>query len=165
MRAMAFAKPGGADVLELMDLPRPTPDDDEVLVQVKACALNHLDIWVRKGLPTKIPMPHIGGCETAGVVAEVGRPGEKSHAGPAGADLAGPVVRPLRLVRPGHRQLLRPIPHCRLPDAGRFRRVHHGAGMRLLADCGGVVVRRVGRGAVDVRDCLEHAAPQGRHQA
>ncbi len=73
MRALAFAKPGGLDVLELMDLPRPTPDDDEVLVQVKACALNHLDLWVRQGLPTRIPMPHIGGCETAGVVAEVGR--------------------------------------------------------------------------------------------
>jgi NADPH:quinone reductase-like Zn-dependent oxidoreductase len=73
MRAMAFAQPGGLDVLQLMDLPKPTLDDDEVLVQVKACALNHLDVWVRKGLPTKIPMPHIGGCETAGVIAEVGK--------------------------------------------------------------------------------------------
>src|SRR6266852_5841495 len=73
MRAMAFAQPGGLDVLQLMDLPAPTPEDDEVLVQVKACALNHLDVWVRKGLPTKIPMPHIGGCETAGIVAEVGK--------------------------------------------------------------------------------------------
>jgi NADPH:quinone reductase-like Zn-dependent oxidoreductase len=73
MRAMAFAQPGGLDVLQMMDLPKPVPDDDEVLVQVKACALNHLDLWVRQGLPTKIPMPHIGGCETAGVVAEVGR--------------------------------------------------------------------------------------------
>jgi NADPH:quinone reductase-like Zn-dependent oxidoreductase len=73
MRAMAFAKPGGLDVLEMMDLPKPAIDDDEVLVQVKACALNHLDLWVRQGLPTKIAMPHIGGCETAGVVAEVGK--------------------------------------------------------------------------------------------
>lgn len=73
MRAMAFSQPGGADVLQLMDLPRPTLEEDEVLVQVKACALNHLDLWVRQGLPTKIPMPHIGGCEIAGLVAEVGR--------------------------------------------------------------------------------------------
>jgi NADPH:quinone reductase-like Zn-dependent oxidoreductase len=72
MRAMAFAQHGGLDVLQLMDLPKPTLDVDEVLVQVKACALNHLDLWVRQGLGTKIPMPHIGGCETAGVVAEVG---------------------------------------------------------------------------------------------
>jgi len=73
MRAMAFEQPGGLEVLKLMDLPVPELDDNEVLVQVKACALNHLDIWVRQGLPTKITMPHIGGCETAGVVAEVGR--------------------------------------------------------------------------------------------
>jgi NADPH:quinone reductase-like Zn-dependent oxidoreductase len=73
MRAMAFAQPGGLDVLQMMDLPKPEIDDDLVLVQVKACALNHLDLWVRQGLPTKIPMPHIGGCETAGVVAEIGK--------------------------------------------------------------------------------------------
>jgi NADPH:quinone reductase-like Zn-dependent oxidoreductase len=73
MRAMAFAEPGGVDVLQLMDLPMPTLDDDEVLVQVKACGLNHLDLWVRQGLPTKIPIPHIGGCEVAGVITDVGR--------------------------------------------------------------------------------------------
>jgi len=70
---MAFAQPGGVEVLQLMDLPKPTLDDDEVLVAVKACALNHLDLFVRQGLPTKIPMPHIGGCEVAGVIAEVGK--------------------------------------------------------------------------------------------
>jgi NADPH:quinone reductase-like Zn-dependent oxidoreductase len=73
MRAMAFAQPGGVETLQLMDLPVPELDDDEVLVQVKACALNHLDVWVRSGLPTKIPMPHIGGCEVAGIVAGTGR--------------------------------------------------------------------------------------------
>jgi NADPH:quinone reductase-like Zn-dependent oxidoreductase len=57
----------------MMDLPAPEPDDDEVVVEVKACGLNHLDVWVRKGLPTKIPMPHIGGCEVAGVVSQLGR--------------------------------------------------------------------------------------------
>lgn len=94
MRAMAFAKPGGPEVLELMDLPKPVPDDHEIVVQVKACALNHLDIWVRKGLPTQIPMPHIGGCETAGVVAEVGRkvkdfqPGQRVLVSPGMADIA-----------------------------------------------------------------------------
>lgn len=72
MRAMAFAEPGGLDVLQPMDLPVPEIGADEVLVQVKACGLNHLDLWVRQGLPAKIPMPHIGGCETAGVVAQVG---------------------------------------------------------------------------------------------
>lgn len=73
MRAVAFEQPGGAEVLKLMDLPVPTIDDDEVLVQVKACGLNHLDLWVRGGLPTKITMPHIGGCETVGVITELGK--------------------------------------------------------------------------------------------
>jgi len=73
MRAMAFSQNGGPEVLQMMDLPKPTLEDDEVLVQVKACALNHLDLWVRNGLPTKIPMPHIGGCETTGIIAEVGK--------------------------------------------------------------------------------------------
>jgi len=73
MRAMAFAQHGGPEVLQMMDLPVPAVEEDEVLVQVRACALNHLDVWVRKGIGTRIPMPHIGGCETAGVVAEVGK--------------------------------------------------------------------------------------------
>ncbi|MCI0457668.1 MAG: zinc-binding dehydrogenase [Gemmataceae bacterium] len=73
MRAMAFAQHGDVDVLQLMELPTPQPDDNEVLVQVKACALNHLDLWVRKGIGTRIPMPHIGGCETTGVVAVLGK--------------------------------------------------------------------------------------------
>jgi NADPH:quinone reductase-like Zn-dependent oxidoreductase len=70
---MAFAKHGDVDVIEPMELPEPEIADDEVLVAVRACALNHLDLWVRKGLPMKIPMPHIGGCDVAGVVAKVGR--------------------------------------------------------------------------------------------
>src|SRR5437879_126117 len=73
MRAMAFSQPGGIEVLQMMDLPKPEIDDNEVLVQVKACGLNHLDLWVRQGLPTKISMPHIGGCETTGIVAEIGK--------------------------------------------------------------------------------------------
>jgi NADPH:quinone reductase-like Zn-dependent oxidoreductase len=93
MRAMAFAQPGGLDVLQLMDLPKPEPDDDEVVIQVKACALNHLDLWVREGLPTKIPMPHIGGCEAAGIVAEVGKkvsrfkPGQRVLVSPGLAEI------------------------------------------------------------------------------
>jgi NADPH:quinone reductase-like Zn-dependent oxidoreductase len=73
MLAMAFAKNGDVDVIEPMDLPVPELADDEVLVQVKACALNHLDLWMRQGLPFKIPMPHISGCDVTGVVAKLGR--------------------------------------------------------------------------------------------
>ncbi len=81
MRAMAFERHGGVDVLQLMDLPKPAIEDDEVLVQVKACGLNHLDLWVRSGLPTKIPMPHIGGCETTGIVAAVGKNAKNAAVG------------------------------------------------------------------------------------
>ncbi len=73
MLAMAFAKTGDVDVIEPMDLPEPELADDEVLVQVKACALNHLDLWLRKGLSPKIPMPHIGGSDVTGEVAKLGR--------------------------------------------------------------------------------------------
>lgn len=72
MRCAAFETHGGLEVLKVMDLPTPKPADDEVLVQVKACALNHLDLWVRRGLGVTIPMPHIGGCEVTGVIAALG---------------------------------------------------------------------------------------------
>jgi NADPH:quinone reductase-like Zn-dependent oxidoreductase len=72
MKCVAFATNGGLETLQVMELPTPKPLGDEVLVQVKACALNHLDLWVRRGLGVPIPMPHIGGCEVTGLVAELG---------------------------------------------------------------------------------------------
>lgn len=55
------------------DVPNAVPREGEVLVQVKACALNHLDIWVRRGWPgLKLDMPHWGGSDIAGVVAGIG---------------------------------------------------------------------------------------------
>jgi NADPH:quinone reductase-like Zn-dependent oxidoreductase len=72
MRAAAFKEHGGLNVLEVVDLPTPEPQGDEVLIQVKACGLNHLDLWVRQGIPGVKPMPHIGGCEATGVVAKLG---------------------------------------------------------------------------------------------
>ena len=72
MHAIAFARTGGTDVLEPMELPDPVIGPEEVLVRVRACGMNHLDLWVRQGLPIQIPMPHIGGCEIAGEVAAIG---------------------------------------------------------------------------------------------
>ena len=72
MQAVAFARTGTIDVLEEMNLPVPEMAADDVLVRVRACGLNHLDLWVRQGLPIQIPMPHIGGCEIVGEVAKVG---------------------------------------------------------------------------------------------
>jgi NADPH:quinone reductase-like Zn-dependent oxidoreductase len=73
MKAVVFNKHGGPDVLEFTDVPVPTIRANEVLVQVKACALNHLDVFVRGGMPgIDIPLPHILGNDVAGIVSEVG---------------------------------------------------------------------------------------------
>ncbi|HEX7294269.1 MAG TPA: zinc-binding dehydrogenase [Pyrinomonadaceae bacterium] len=73
MKAVVFRKHGGPDVLEYTDVPEPRVRADQVLVEVKACALNHLDVFVRGGLPgIDIPLPHILGSDIAGVVRDVG---------------------------------------------------------------------------------------------
>lgn len=73
MKATIFRQHGGPEVLEYTDMPDPSIRADEVLLEVKACALNHLDIFVRNGLPgIEIPLPHILGNDIAGVVKEVG---------------------------------------------------------------------------------------------
>lgn len=75
MRAMVLEGFGGTENLKLRDdFPNPEPKEDEVLVRVKAVALNHLDIWVRKGaLAVKPELPHILGSDVSGVVEEVGK--------------------------------------------------------------------------------------------
>ncbi len=73
MKAVVFKTHGGPQVLEYTDVPDPTIKANEVLVEVKACALNHLDVWVRGGLPgIEIPLPHILGNDIPGVLREVG---------------------------------------------------------------------------------------------
>lgn len=73
MKAVVFNQHGGPEVLQYVDVPDPIIKANEVLVEVKACALNHLDVWVRAGLPgIEIPLPHILGSDIAGVVREVG---------------------------------------------------------------------------------------------
>jgi NADPH:quinone reductase-like Zn-dependent oxidoreductase len=73
MKALAFSEFGGPDKLRLQDVPDPTIGPDEVLVRVRACALNHLDLFVREGIPAlKTPLPFWTGCDIAGDVAQVG---------------------------------------------------------------------------------------------
>ncbi len=71
MKAAIFYEFGGPEVLRYEDLPEPTPRKDEVLVRVKACAMNHLDLWVRKGI-SPVRLPHILGSDIAGEIVEVG---------------------------------------------------------------------------------------------
>ena len=70
MKAVRFHRHGGLEVLRYEeDAPDPVPENGEVLVSVRACALNHLDLWARNGLPNvKIPLPHISGSDISGVV-------------------------------------------------------------------------------------------------
>lgn len=73
MKALAIYEHGGVDKLQIVDLPRPAIGPDDVLINVKAIALNRLDIFVRNGSPAlKLTMPHIPGSDAAGVIAEVG---------------------------------------------------------------------------------------------
>lgn len=73
MKAVIFNEHGGPEVLRPEERPDPSIRANEVLVEVRACALNHLDVWARTGLPgIEIPMPHILGNDVAGVVREVG---------------------------------------------------------------------------------------------
>jgi NADPH:quinone reductase-like Zn-dependent oxidoreductase len=91
MKAIRFHEFGGPEVLRYEDIPEPQLRKDQVLVRVRACALNHLDLWVRKGLPG-VKLPHINGSDIAGEVAEVGE------------YITG--------VKPGQRVLLAPMVFC-----------------------------------------------------
>src|SRR5580704_12074913 len=84
MKAILFKEHGGPEVLQYVDVPEPTIGANDVLVRVRACALNHLDLWVRKGIPgRKIPLPHIPGSDISGEVSKIGanvtrvKPGDK----------------------------------------------------------------------------------------
>jgi NADPH:quinone reductase-like Zn-dependent oxidoreductase len=73
MKACCFYEHGELDVMSYCDVSEPKPARGEVLLRVKACALNHLDIWVRRGWAgLKLLMPHWGGADVAGVVAALG---------------------------------------------------------------------------------------------
>ncbi|HEY1270858.1 MAG TPA: zinc-binding dehydrogenase [Terriglobales bacterium] len=71
MKAVRMHAYGGPEVLQYEDIPDPVLRKDQVLVRVRACAMNHLDLWVRKGT-TRSPLPHIPGSDVAGDIVEVG---------------------------------------------------------------------------------------------
>jgi NADPH:quinone reductase-like Zn-dependent oxidoreductase len=71
VRAVRIHEDGGPEVLRYEEVADPVPGPGEVLVSLRAAALNHLDVWVRRGLPS-VPKPHILGADGAGVVVELG---------------------------------------------------------------------------------------------
>lgn len=88
MQAVRFHAHGGPEVLVYESAPDPVPQAGEVLVRVRACAMNHLDLWQRRGLErVTIPFPHISGAEVAGEIVQA----------PAGTFAAGTRV----LLQPG----------------------------------------------------------------
>lgn len=88
MKAVRFHAHGGPEVLRYEDAPDPVPGAGRATVRVRACALNHLDLWQRRGLDrVQIPLPHISGSDVAGEVVDAG---------------GGPVVTGARvLLQPG----------------------------------------------------------------
>jgi NADPH:quinone reductase-like Zn-dependent oxidoreductase len=68
VKAIRIHEDGGPEVLRYEDAPDPEPRDGEALVELRAASLNHLDVWIRKGLPS-VPKPRILGADGAGVIA------------------------------------------------------------------------------------------------
>jgi NADPH:quinone reductase-like Zn-dependent oxidoreductase len=68
VKAIRIHEDGGPEVLRYEDAPDPVPGDGDVLVELRAASLNHLDVWMRKGLPS-VPKPRILGADGAGVIA------------------------------------------------------------------------------------------------
>jgi zinc-binding alcohol dehydrogenase/oxidoreductase len=71
MKAVRIHEDGGPEVLRYEEAPDPKPRDGEVLVELRAASLNHLDVWVRKGLPS-VPKPRILGADGAGIRLDTG---------------------------------------------------------------------------------------------
>jgi NADPH:quinone reductase-like Zn-dependent oxidoreductase len=113
MRAVVINEHGGPEVLQAVELPEPEPGPGEVRLRVEAVALNHLDLWVRGGLPgAPIPMPHLLGSEVVGVIEALGpdatpEPGRGPEGAPTLPGLYGdPLVE-------GQRVLVSPMTSCR----------------------------------------------------
>ncbi|MGZ4355971.1 MAG: zinc-binding dehydrogenase [Gaiellaceae bacterium] len=67
MKAVRIHEDGGPEVLRYEEAPNPVPGTGQVLIELRAASLNHLDVWIRKGLPS-VPKPRILGADGAGVV-------------------------------------------------------------------------------------------------
>src|SRR5438128_3647172 len=93
MKAVVFEKHGGPEVLEYEDVPEPNAGPGEVLIEVKATCINHIDIFLRRGMPgIKVPLPKIVGSDAAGIIREIG------------ADVSG--------LKPGQRVTINPGISC-----------------------------------------------------
>ena len=77
MKAVLIREQGGRENLKLEEIEKPIPASGEILVRVKACSLNYLDIFVRRGMPgLPVDLPRIGGGDIAGEIEEIGVDGK-----------------------------------------------------------------------------------------
>jgi len=84
VKAVYFTEHGGTDVLTYGELPDPVPGEGEVLVRVRACGVNHVDLWIRKGLPfLKLHFPFVPGVDIAGELVAVGPGTDRTDFGSA----------------------------------------------------------------------------------
>lgn len=149
MKAVVIHEHGGLDKLSYEDVPQPTPAADEVLVRVRAVALNYLDIFSRRGMPgIKIPLPMITGGDIAGEVAEVGSdvsswaigdrvsvfPIDPVRRGMIGETMPGGLCEYLCVPE----RLLIPIPGALDDERAAALPVAYGTALRMLATRGAV---------------------------
>jgi len=95
MKAWQIQQHGGIEALQLLDLPDPTPGAGQARVRVQSVGLNHLDIWVRKGVPGhKFPLPLIPGCDISGIIESFGpiSTEQKAALKSIGVELGTPVI-------------------------------------------------------------------------
>jgi NADPH:quinone reductase-like Zn-dependent oxidoreductase len=114
VKAAVFEEFGGPERVEIRELEDPRPGPGEVVLKVAGSALNHLDLWVRRGLPIRTTMPHIGGSDIAGVVDEIG------------ADVEGPGV--------GDRVVVDPTLGCGTCPACRADEAPLCASLRIIGE-------------------------------
>lgn len=108
MKAIRVEQHGGLDALELVDLPVPEPGPGQVRIKVAYAALNHLDIWVRKGVPGhRFPLPMTPGCDFSGVVDACGPGTEAMHVGTRVAIAPGFTLEPSLQAAAGEHNLAR----------------------------------------------------------
>jgi len=148
MRAVVFHEHGGRDVLRLeSDAPTPRAGPGHAVVQVHACGLNHLDVFVRRGMPGKpTPLPFTSGGDIAGVVAEIGpgdsavRVGERVVVDPAidggaiGEDIPGGLAEYVRVPTAN----LIPLPDAMTFDDAAALPIAYGSAWRMLVTRGGL---------------------------
>jgi NADPH:quinone reductase-like Zn-dependent oxidoreductase len=112
MKAAVFSEHGGPEQIRVVDVAVPEPGPGEVRLRVAASALNHLDLWVRRGLPIETTMPHIGGSDVAGFIDALG----DGVGGGAGGGAGGAAGGAVQAARQAVRQAVR-SPGPRVPSA------------------------------------------------